>query len=393
MTTEEEYSTDPAPISPRPVELFLMVNSLETGGTERQFLALSAAIDTNKFSVKLGCLKRLGSFLPEVDEIMEFAPGGSMYWPKSQSARIKLARYLRTKQIVIAHSFDFYTNLMLIPAARLARVPVVVGSHRQLGDLLTPLQFRAQSSMLRCCDKVICNSYAAADTLRTTGLSRDKLEIIPNGLPEQAFEAVHPALPNETGIRRIGLVSRMNHPGKNHELFLRVAAKLAPCFPSLRFVLAGDGPLRGHLQQVVQSFGINSSVIFLGDRDDIPAVLASLDVSVLTSRSESLSNVVIESMAAALPVVATDVGGNRELIRHGETGLLVPSDDEEALALSLVLLLNDAELRTQMGRRAREWALANYGIRKIRDRYQDTYQSLLIEKGWRPTEERGIHGK
>jgi glycosyltransferase involved in cell wall biosynthesis len=384
VISSAEQPASPATVSPQRARVFLMVNSLETGGTEKQFVTISRAIDAAEFSVELGCLKRKGAFLDQVNGIAEFSPGGSMFWLKSQGARIKLARYLRRKQIAIAHSFDFYTNLMLIPAARLAGIPVVIGSHRQLGDLLTPLQFRAQNAMLSWCDKVVCNSQAAAGALRRAGLNQRKLEIIPNGLPEESFTATQPAIEREAGVQRIGFVSRMNDAGKNHELFLRVAAKLAPRFPSLQFVLAGDGPQRQHLEQVAHSLGVGRSILFLGDRRDIPAVLASFDVSVLPSRSESLSNVIIESMAAGLPVVAADAGGNCELIRDGETGVLVPLGDEEALGHAIERLLSDVELRREMGHRAREAALANYSVGKIRDRYQDLYRSLLVEKGWKP---------
>jgi L-malate glycosyltransferase len=336
--------------------------------------------------VELGCLRRTGAFLDHVNGIAEFSPGGSLFRLESQRARIKLAQYLRRKQIAVAHSFDFYTNLMLIPAARLAGVPVVIGSHRQLGDLLTAWQFRAQKVVLRWCDKVVCNSRAAAGTLRRSGFNEDTLAIIPNGLPEQAFAATRPALAREAGVERIGFVSRMNDPSKNHELFLRVAAKLVPRFPKLQFVLAGDGWQRQHLEQVAQSLGLAGRVVFLGDRRDIPAVLASLDISVLPSRSESLSNVVLESMAAGLPVVATNVGGNRELIRDGEDGLLVPLGDEEALSCALERLLLDVELRREMGHRARASVLANYTVEKIRDQYQDLYRSLLAAKRWKPAQ-------
>jgi glycosyltransferase involved in cell wall biosynthesis len=371
------------PASPR-VGVFLMVNSLETGGTEKQFVTISRNLDVAKFSVELGCLKREGAFLDQVNGIEEFSPGGSMFRPKSQRSRIKLAQYLREKRIAVAHSFDFYTNLMLIPAARMARVPVVIGSHRQLGDLLTPWQFRVQNFILGWSDRVVCNSRAAGDALQKAGFNRHKLEVIPNGLPEQAFAAAEPLIERVAGVQRIGFISRMNDPGKNHELFLRVAAKLAPRFPFAQFVLAGDGPLRQPLEQLAHSLGVKRNVIFLGDRRDIPAVLASLDISVLPSRSESLSNVIIESMAAGLPVVATRVGGNGELINDEENGLLVPPGDEEALEHAIERLLNDGLLRSQMGRQAREAALASYSLKKIRDRYQELYHSLLLEKGWKP---------
>ena len=107
------------------------------------------------------------------------------------------------------------------------------------------------------------------------------------------------------------MIARMNAQSKNHKMFLRAAARLCGRFPDVEFVLVGDGPLRPELEREAESLGLKAQVSFLGDRQDIPAVLASLDVCVLPSSSESLSNAILESMAAGVPVVASRVGGNR----------------------------------------------------------------------------------
>jgi len=364
--------------------VFLMTNSLETGGTERQFAALAQGLDRNAFAVSLGCLKREGAFLENLDGLVEFSPGGSLLKWGSQRARLALVRHLREQHIALAHGFDFYSNLMLIPAARIARVPVVIGGFRQLGDLLTPMQFRAQKMTFRLCDRVVCNSEAAAERLRLAGLPARKLAVIPNGLTDGFFAAVSPALPRGAETLNIGMISRMNDPSKQHDVFLRAAARLNPRFPKLRFVLAGDGPLRLSLEHLAGSLGLGDRVVFMGDRRDIPAVLASLDVSVLPSTSESLSNVILESMAAGVPVVATRVGGNPELIQHGETGLLVSEGDENQLAAALEVFLTQPDLRKLCGYKAREKAKADYSIRKVTQRYQELYRELLTEKGWKP---------
>src|SRR5579864_6323401 len=153
--------------SPGPV--FLMVNSLETGGTERQFVELARSLRAEHLAVHLGCIKKQGAFLEGLGALHEFRLGGSLYGMKSVRSRWKLKRCLRDLGIAVAHAFDFYTNLTLIPAAKLAGVPVVIGSHRQLGDLLTPAQFQAQLMMFRWCDRVVCNSRAAAASLLEAG--------------------------------------------------------------------------------------------------------------------------------------------------------------------------------------------------------------------------------
>jgi L-malate glycosyltransferase len=293
----------------------------------------------------------------------------------------------------------------LIPAARFARTPVVIGSQRQLGDLLTPRQFRAQAAALRWCDAVICNSRAAADRLAEEGISSDKLIVIGNALPVAAFTpvpaALPRALPGTRGSLRVGMVARMNARYKNHSGFLRIAKRINQHMPDVEFLLAGDGPLRAELEREAQTLGIGERVIFLGDRRDIAALMASIDVAVLTSDSESLSNVILEAMAAGLPVVAYQVGGNPELVHHegnAPRGELIPAGDEEGFAAAVERLLSAPSMRAQFGENARKFASDNFGLENVRARYENCYQTLLEKKGvrtplgtWRPTTEAQRH--
>jgi glycosyltransferase involved in cell wall biosynthesis len=328
--------------------------------------------------------------------VPEFDLGGSLYGLTSIRTRLQLSRSLRQRQIHVAHAFDFYTNLTLIPAARLARVPVVIGSQRQLGDLLTPRQFRAQAAVLRWCDAVICNSRAAANRLADEGIARAKLVVIGNALPAEAFAGAAEAVPRRPGSLRVGMVARMNAHYKNHAGFLRIAARINRKMPDVEFVLAGDGPLRAEFERQAQDLGLGSRVVFLGDRRDIPSVLASIDVAVLTSDSESLSNVILEAMAAGLPIVAYRVGGNAELVDvergNGERGILVPAADEEGFASAVERLLVSPAMRSEMGRNARAFAAENFSLQSILARYEDCYRLLLDKKGvrnslatWGPT--------
>ncbi|MGH9357094.1 MAG: glycosyltransferase, partial [Terriglobia bacterium] len=319
--------------------VFLMTNTFETGGSERQFVTLARALRRGAFRVELGCLGRLGPLGNGLGDVPEFSPGGTLYGWTSMRARLRLRRRLRARRVVIAHSFDFYSNLMMIPAARLAGAAAVIGSQRQLGDLLTKSQSIAQNMVFRLADCVVCNSRAASEGLTRTGLPARKIKVIPNALPEEAFVAEPPALPRTGSILRAGMIARMNNPVKDYPAFLHAAARVAAKHANVEFLLVGDGPLRPQLQEMAKALGIEKQLRFLGDRRDIPAVLASMDISVLTSRSESLSNAIIESMAAGLPVIATRVGGNPELVRDGETGFLVPPGDTASLADALERLL------------------------------------------------------
>lgn len=362
-----------------PRRLFLMLNSFETGGSERQFLSLSKSLDPQKFSLSLGCIQTKGPLRDFFGEVPRFRLGGSVYGWKSWHSRWRLSRHLRKKEIQIAHAFDFYTNLTLVPAALAARVPVIIGSQRQLGDLLTPAQWKLQKVALKLCDAVVCNSQAAAQKLIADGFPEAKIRVIGNALSPQALVETEPLLSRPTGVQRVGMIARMNSESKNHRVFLRAAAKLSNQFPGAEFVLVGDGPLRAAFETEAASLGIVGRVIFLGDRRDIPAILASLDVTVVPSDSESLSNVILESMAAGVPVVATNVGGNPELV-NPDRGILIPVRDPDALADATAALLNDVGCRARLGRNSRQFANEHFSAASITREYEQLYDELLSKK-------------
>ena len=382
VTDPATPATTPAdlPAHPDPaISLFLMINTFETGGSERQFSVLARNLIPPQFQTHVGCINRRGPFAHNFADAPEFPLGGSLFGWQSLRTRLNLRRHLRQRRVQVAHSFDFYTNLTLIPAAKFARVPVVIGSHRQLGDLLSPAQFRAQATAFRWCDAVVCNSQAAADRLIATGLSPNKIAVIGNALPAEAFIAPPAALPKRPGVARVGMVARMNASYKNHSGFLRIAAHIHRHMPDVEFVLVGDGPLRQQLESEASSLGLGASAIFLGDRQDMPAVLASLDVAVLTSDSESLSNVILEAMAAGLPVVAYSVGGNSELLGD-QRGVLIPAGNEINFADVVQNLLSDFAFRQKLGRNAQQFAQENFSLDRVRQRYVELYDTLLQKR-------------
>lgn len=365
-----------------PISLFLMINNFETGGSERQFTVLAQNAGAFNFDVHLGCVNPRGPLADQVENVARFPLGNSLFGWRSMQTRLNLRRHLRENHVQVAHSFDFYTNLTLIPAARLARVPVVIGSHRQLGDLMRPVEFRAQVAAFRWCDAVVCNSQAAAARLVAAGLDRKKLVVVGNALPAAAFEPALPALPRRPGVLRVGMIARMNAWYKNHAGFLRIAAEIHKRLPEVEFLLAGDGPLRAELEQQAGALGLVDHVIFLGDRRDIGAVLASTDVAVLTSDSESLSNVILEAMAAGLPVVAYKVGGNAELVNE-QRGALVAASNESEFGTATLRLLSDGSLRTQLGANARRFVEENFSVNQVVRRYRELYEKLLAAKNSR----------
>jgi glycosyltransferase involved in cell wall biosynthesis len=362
--------------------VFLMTNSFETGGSERQFISLARSLDPSAFRLQIGCIMRKGVSAGPLSEVPEFGVGGSLYGWRSWKARFELARYLRRRRVAVAHAFDFYTNLVLIPAARLAGVPVVIGSQRQLGDLLTPNKARAQREIFRFADTVVCNSQAAASALLRSGVPEHKVTVIANGIPDHFFAATIPALPREPGVFRVGMIARMNTPAKNHSVLLEAAAQIFRTNPTIEFVFVGDGPLRPELENAASGLGIANCVRFLGERQDVQSVLASLDIAVLPSDSESLSNAVLEAMAVGVPVIATNVGGNPELIGTNR-GVLVPPRSVSDLANAIERLASNVSIRQYLATNAREFVAANFTMEQMRKRHEQLYRDLLERHNWR----------
>ena len=198
--------------------VFLMANDLEMGGTQKHLAQLATALNGRKFRVRLGCIRRQGYFAETLStewDIAEFRLGGSFFSRKALNSARALARHLHAHGVSVAHSFSFYSNIIMIPVARMAGVPIVIGSHRQLGDLLTRLQFNAQTALLQLCDRIVCNSQAAAEQLATRGLSPNRLVVIPNAVSPEIFGVGHTRKQSSrASIVRVGMIARMSAAGK-----------------------------------------------------------------------------------------------------------------------------------------------------------------------------------
>ena len=246
--------------------------------------------------------------------------------------------------------------------------------------------------MFRWADCVICNSHAAAKRLVQQGLPADKIAVIWNGLPAAAFARATPIVPPRAGCCRVGMIARMNTHSKNHAFLLQTAARLRTRVQNFELVLVGDGPAS-------QTVGISRGTIADQGVRAIPrkprrrpAVLASLDVTVLPSSSESLSNAILESMAAGVPVIATDVGGNAELVADGR-GSLVSLGDESAFENALETMINDVPFRERQGESAAKFAKENFTIERMRREHEELYRELLDRKQAKGRPVCGAHGK
>jgi glycosyltransferase involved in cell wall biosynthesis len=274
------------------------------------------------------------------------------YTPFFYAALAKLLRPGRARLILTEHGRHY---------------PDIVSGRRRLGNRLL---------LARLADRVNAVCAFSADALAANdGFARDRIEVIPNGIDVGQYE--NPARAGDLGIERryVTCIARF-HPVKDHATLLRGFASVAAPFPDLDLVLCGDGPLRNDLDALAQALGISERVRFLGVRRDVPAILKASTVFCLTSVSEAASLTVLEAMAAALPVVLTNVGGNPELVRDGVHGLLVPRSDPSAVATALTTLLNDSRYAARLASAAAQRVRHQFLLETTVARYYALYEEL-----------------
>ncbi len=289
----------------------------------------------------------------------------------------RLARQLRRDRPDILHTHGWGTLVEGVVAAKLARVPILV--HGEHGTMETrPRNIWVQRLMWRLPDQLLSVSENHRQTLaQTIGINPDRIRVIPNGVALDRFHRVDrratTALRQQFNIPAdhvvIGSVGRLVEV-KQYPLLITALAGLVRQQIPVSGVLIGDGPLRSALQAQAQALGITDRVHFLGRRDNVPDLLPLLDIFTLCSRSEGMSNTILEAMAFGLPVVATAVGGTPEMVRHGETGYLVPSQDAQRLEAALRQLLSDADQCQRMGRRGRYRTETMFSLSAMVDAYE-----------------------
>ena len=299
----------------------------------------------------------------------------------------------RMKADVIQPFLTPATFFSLLPAL-LCRTPVKIvtersGPGRMGASLGYGIYLRVEDFLARFADWAVPNSLAGSEYLIQRGIKPGRIRVIYNGInlgrltaDKEGVEQVRQRLSLPLQGKVVGMMARL-FPVKNHAAFLRAAALINKVMPDTRFALVGDGPLRSYLEEFSLGLGLNSKVVFFGQQRDVGTYLSAFDIAVLTSESEGCSNSLLEAMALGKPVVATDVGGNREVVHHGETGLLVPARSAEALAEAVISLLRDSEAATAMGRKARERVATQFSIERMVNEYQSLYEGTFREKARR----------
>ena len=373
--------------------------ALRPGGAERQMLALAERLPKDQFEVDFLVLSGPGDYDARARaagaRVREIGAASS----PNDALRTRMARRIRksAKFASVARSGHYdvidawlYPSDVITAFVRpLARNPVVISGRRNLDphESFGRAGRFVDGLAIRMTDAVVANSAAAAAyAISHERLDPAKVRIIRNGV-----ELIAPMSSAARVASRLGLGAAADEllvgcvanylPVKGHDLLIDAFSRVADAAPGARLVLVGEGPMRAAMEGQIRTLGLDGRVRLFGSVADPTAMLGAFDVVVQASRSEGLPNALLEAAAAGRPIVATAAGGSGEIILDGQTGLLVPIDDGDALASALLRVLRDVDLRYSLGPAARERAATMFGMGRFVTEFAALYQELATARG------------
>ena len=362
------------------------------GGTETQLFHLLRGLNRCRFQPSLcylwpnPCVSR---HHPPCEYTILFCK--PIRWFSIPFSIARIRNFLRAGEFDIVHTYFPTSNVLGVVAARLGSVPVILSSRRDLG------YWRKQRDkvMLRAVRNiptaVIANSLAVkSEAVGTEGIAPKKVVVVYNGVDASANDydySTHRStirsnsqIPPDALV--VGTVANYDRTVKGIQYFVDAAGHVAAEIPNAFFIIVGHGPAdqENVLRRRVRQRGLDSQFVFAGSQEDVRPFIAAFDVAVLPSLSEGFSNSLLEYMAAGLPCVATDVGGNGELVTDGESGFLVKPGSPRALAEKVLVLLKDEDLRERMGRNAQLTVTSRFSIEKMICAYERLYEDLYSRR-------------
>lgn len=371
-------------VMPRPLRLAYVIKEMVMGGSQTHLLQVLRLLDRERFTPMFFCLTGAGPLLDQVRalDVPVFVPSpGRSFKGVGLAARVAaLTTELRRQRPDIVHNYLLRANLVGSISARLAGVKVVLGSKRGCHERRG---FELVSAKIGnfLADRVMVNADAVREFVHDNeGCPLEKMIVIPSGvdtsrfqpLPAQDFKA-RIGVPGDRTV--IGVVTRMR-VRKGVDEFIRAIALLRRERPSAHGVIVGEVDLDADLRQLVQSLDLQDHLTLLGRRSDMPEVLSAFDVFVLCSHDEGMSNAILEAMAMEKAVVATDVGGTCEVVRHGHSGLLVPPRDPVPLAQALEDVLGQPDRLLEMGRLGRRIVVDRFSAQSMVRQMESLYLGL-----------------
>lgn len=372
-------------MSRRPVRVVFCLDSLGVGGTEMNAVRIAERLDRSMFKLSVACFRGDGALRPRFEAAgvqIDVFPVRSLYGSSMIAQGWRFMRFLHRDRVDVVHAHDRYANVFAGAWARLAGTRAVITSKRW-GSISTAHGVGNRIAY-RLSDRVLANSAVVGASLASVDdVPARRIVVIPNFVDEAAFDLPEPswlaqmrialALPAEALV--VGIVANLRAI-KNHRMLLDAVSLLQPRFPNLVLVVMGEGPERAALEARTAELNLGQIVRFVGMQGNLPNPHRLFDISVLCSLSEGFPNSIVEAMAAARSVVATNVGGVPDSVEHGVNGLLIDSNDVPGLVSALERLLNSSVLRAQMGHAGQQIARSRFTATAVIPMISDLYRLL-----------------
>lgn len=378
---------------PQPVKVLYIIDTLMglNGGAEGALLRTVRLLPQDRYSCTVVTFKtRPGIPLQEFLCPVHVLPMERTYGWRALNSALELRRLIRSLQVDIVHTFFATSDLWGGLVARLSGCPVVISSRRDMGILRTWKHKLGYRFSNRLFDQVqAVSEQVRLFSIQEDGIDPKKVITIYNGIEMERFTfprdsaSIRPLLGLDDVSRVIVSVGNLRQV-KGHDVLVRAAGKVCQEFPQALFLIAGDvhePETFQRLEYLVASLGIQNNVRFLNFREDTPLLLGVADIFCLASRSEGMSNALLEAMASGLPCVTTSVGGNPEVVQDGASGFLVPVEDANALAERILVLLRNPVLARRMGEYARDTVAREFTAERMARKTGDAYDSLLRTHG------------
>ncbi|MEO8050183.1 MAG: glycosyltransferase family 4 protein [Acidobacteriota bacterium] len=382
MRTHDDARDDSSlmPATP-PKPVLLMVRELGLGGSERQMAELAQALDKSEFEAHVGCFLEDGFRAQELRRagipILALPVRSFMAFNALEGAW-QMGRYLRRHRIQLVHTFDLPLTCFGVPVARAWGVPAVLSSQRAYRNL-QPRYHRLARFTDRLAHGIVVNCEAMrVHMIEDEGARPELLHVCPNWIDVEHYRPM-PALrpqPIADASLVVGVVCALR-PEKGLTTLIDAFAQVRDSAPGLKLLIVGDGTMLAPLQQRVRERGLEQQCVFQPAVGDVREWLREIDIFVLPSLSEALSNSLLEAMASGCAVVASRVGGNPELVRDGDTGLLFTVENVEDLASQLRALIGSESLRKQLSESGLTLVRENYNRDASVQRIQKLYRSFL----------------
>lgn len=383
------------------IKIVFVLGELRIGGTEKQFLELMRRLNRAQFDPYVLAFNREGMVRTAIEQLQIPFTTLDFYGTKGRfhlTSYIKLyktlknmIRYFQQEKPHIMQSYLPQANILGTLTAKIASVPVIITGRRATIDERYMIYPRfpdqwLQNRLNRWSTIILANSSIVRQQCvqREKYVTAEKIQVVYNGINtdcypvpidrEQYTTALH--IPKTSTI--VGIIANL-HPRKGHEVFLSAAARVLKIYPETLFLIIGrDDGMKASLESLSRELQIEHAIMFTGERDDIPELLSLIDIQVSSSHIEGLSNALLEGMAAGKPIVATNVSGNPELVIDEHTGILVPPDNPERLATAILRLLADPELRSNMGKAARQRTEQVFKIEQMVSDTEKLYKNLVM---------------